>query len=537
VRIVAAFSLLALVACFLSAPPEAKATTFSPTANVSLANPAAGANSALTATLTLNSPDAMFQNLTLFVPPEFVLNTGNLVPDGAVVGEMSADVTLGLINSACNTGIPVQWDLLDASTNINDTVSFEDTDGDFNDDYADDADGDGLLDGITKYPEPLTRILPGVTPRQRIAGLTPIAGIPYLLSILILEPGTPLPGYTPAASLGYPAVVVINDEGDPESVPEPGAVTDTCTTLELQADLYGVTQNNPDTTANESGVVYRTNPSSSGVYPFAMVMVSQPDADDDGHENRLDTCPFAQNAGSPRINANGDSDFDGLDAACDPNDVPNTGGTNSDQDSDGYLNRHDNCPIVSNGQDTTNQADADLDGIGDVCDTTPSVVSGHMHTACLVDEVTVGAGGPAPPPPVLPCGDTDLDGDGVPDSGDNCPTVSNAAGQAADSDGDMAGDACDGQGSGNVDCSADPNAVSAVDSLKILRFNASLSVTQNEPCLDIGFSRLLTPPANWMMGDGDCSGGVSSVDALKILRANAGLSVTYVGAGCPQVKP
>jgi hypothetical protein len=79
----------------------------------------------------------------------------------------------------------------------------------------------------------------------------------------------------------------------------------------------------------------------------------------------------------------------------------------------------------------------------------------------------------------------DGDGDGLGADEDNCPTVNNSAPQM-DTDGDMAGDECDDPGSGNVDCSAPPNGVSSVDALEVLRHNASLSVTQNEPCLDIG---------------------------------------------------
>jgi hypothetical protein len=104
-------------------------------------------------------------------------------------------------------------------------------------------------------------------------------------------------------------------------------------------------------------------------------------------------------------------------------------------------------------------------------------------------------------------------------------------------DGDIAGDACDGPGSGNVDCTDSPNAVNAIDALKVLRFSASLSAAQEEPCLDIGLPRLLKPPLDWKLGDVDCDGNVNAIDALKILRANAGLSVLYIGAGCPEVKP
>jgi hypothetical protein len=126
----------------------------------------------------------------------------------------------------------------------------------------------------------------------------------------------------------------------------------------------------------------------------------------------------------------------------------------------------------------------------------------------------------------------DLDGDGELDPFDPCPTSADHT----DSDGDLKPDACDGPGSGNVDCSPPPNGVTAVDALKVLRHSAGLSVLQNEPCLNIGQPRALTPPFDWKVGDVDCSGVVNSVDALKILRAVAGLSVVKP-VECPEVKP
>jgi hypothetical protein len=130
----------------------------------------------------------------------------------------------------------------------------------------------------------------------------------------------------------------------------------------------------------------------------------------------------------------------------------------------------------------------------------------------------------------------DTDGDGVLNSSDNCPAVPNPTGQTDDADGDRAGDACDAPGTGNVDCSGPVGGVSSVDALKVLRHSAGLSVTQSEPCLNVGQPRALPPPDDRLMGDVNCSGIVNSVDALLILRANAGLAVA-LPVGCPEVKP
>ncbi|MEM9255142.1 MAG: thrombospondin type 3 repeat-containing protein [Pseudomonadota bacterium] len=72
-----------------------------------------------------------------------------------------------------------------------------------------------------------------------------------------------------------------------------------------------------------------------------------------------------------------------------------------DRDEDGHLDGVDNCPSIANGD----QADADVDGIGDACDTIE-----------------------------------DSDRDGVPDATDNCFLIPNPGQE--DSDGDGIGDAC-----------------------------------------------------------------------------------------------
>jgi len=82
---------------------------------------------------------------------------------------------------------------------------------------------------------------------------------------------------------------------------------------------------------------------------------------------------------------------------------------------------------------------------------------------------------------------------------------------------------------GNVDCGG---GINSVDALKLLRHNASLSVTQTDPCPDIETEMHGSGHAQ---GDVDCSGGgdpVNAVDALKLLRHNASLSVAQA-PGCP----
>jgi hypothetical protein len=86
----------------------------------------------------------------------------------------------------------------------------------------------------------------------------------------------------------------------------------------------------------------------------------------------------------------------------------------------------------------------------------------------------------------------------------------------------------DGSCNGDVDCSL---TINSVDALKLLRSNAALSVTQTEPCDDIGSD--IGPR---LQGDVDCNGTVNSVDSLRILRAVAALSVS-LNPGCQVMQP
>ena len=133
------------------------------------------------------------------------------------------------------------------------------------------------------------------------------------------------------------------------------------------------------------------------------------DSDSDGVADGSDNCPQDANGNQA------DADSDGVGDVCDstPNGTTQSEGEGggADADEDGILDNVDNCINDAN----TDQADADADGIGDVCDPEPTGV--------------------------------DTDSDGVVDAEDNCPSNSNA--NQADADSDGIGDVCDGTPNGD----------------------------------------------------------------------------------------
>ena len=350
----------------------ANAIPFSPTISVTVADPTAGANSDFMQVYDIPAGDALFAYQTTLIPAEFGVQKDADVPNGAIVGRLVSTSTLGLLNQKCGTALPTAFDLMDASTDPSDTVVYADQ-------FAD-MDGNTLVDGADKYPEFLTRMFPGLTPRARMFATANVGGSPVSLNFVIFEPGVTLPGFGALdAAQGYPSASIVNDNGDPGRVPAPNPITDFCAPLHSETTTFGLSKDNPETAADEAGSIVSTNPAAAGTYVFRSMSINMPDADDDNIQNDNDTCPYDQDTDV-------DADGDGLDDVCDPDPADAALG---DADGDGYLNRGDVCPLKAD----VDQADADADFIGDACDNNPNTVDGTEATveADATVEITGGA--------------------------------------------------------------------------------------------------------------------------------------------------
>ena len=378
----------------VSGVDRSEAGTFEPTLRVSVDNPEPEQSSNTTVDFGVPAGDVNFAAVVAFVPKDWGVVRGKDIPIGTIVGELSSTATLGLINSACNTALPVEFTFFNSSLDVNDTISFYDEDDNQTPDFYEDKDKNDVPDGAERYPDFIKRVLDDkdgnpLQPIRRSAGVTVVAGTAVLLQFLLFEPGTVIDEALPSdPALGYPSVTLLQNAGDPDVVPAPGPITDFCSPLVSSNVAYGQTE--------DGSMKLQVNPK-DGTYQFTVASLGLRDADGDGYENNFDTCSLVANEGDPRVPNSGDSDGDGLDAACDPDDDD----TNSDEDLDGYLNRGDNCPLKANGQpiepdaptaDETNQEDKDLDFIGDVCDPNPDTANGELIFKQITQDVKIGTG-------------------------------------------------------------------------------------------------------------------------------------------------
>ncbi|MDO8614948.1 MAG: thrombospondin type 3 repeat-containing protein [Dehalococcoidia bacterium] len=437
--------LVAAVMVFARADQTFAATTFNPTgsacpddettATACDGTTAAGATSGITTEFNLPKGDVNFSGTINFTPPGWTIATDGEITDGALVATLEAGATLGLLGGACNGQLTPSFSMMDATTSAASTVTF--TDG------FKDADGDGVADAVTKYPDFLARTFAGLTPRARMYGQALVSGVDVSLNFLIFEPGTTIRNIQTDPKLGYPSVTVLQNIGDPDVQPAASAITDFCSPLTSKTTVYGTTQDNTKTPANEGGKLYRKNPAADGTYTYVTWASGLRDADGDGLENGLDTCPFNPDIWDPRVGSfesaqPGDSDGDRIPDNCDSS--PNDPYPQIDLDQDRYLNTGDNCPQLPNGIDSEgtiigsgNQKDSDSDSIGDACDLAgaggigkgPTVADGDVLAICGSQAIQIGAGGNADAQVLnrLPCGAGVADGGGGTTGASPTPTL------------------------------------------------------------------------------------------------------------------
>jgi len=505
--------------------------TFNPTLEVTIADPAGGVSSNLTIDFNLPAGDVNFAGLVAFIPAEWQITPGEEIPIGAVVGELTAQATLGLINGACNNALPVEFIMLNSSIDPSDTVDFLDSDDNGTEDYLEDVDDSGLPDGFEKYPTFITRVLddePGdkvgqpLTPISRTAGITIVAGVNVLLQFLVFEPGTFINENIPNdEELGFPTVSLLQNIGDPESDPVPSAITDFCTPLTTKNITFGISKDNGCTAAvsedeldplcDVTGVVLndcddsRDNDGDQTVNDGCPTVGDQgetaceDDADDDGDGWVNDGCPSIVRVEAPpgsgefKIEPGSEEDAEdstptepderGLVLSANPAEGTYTFTTivagQRDNDGDGFENALDVCPFAVNEGDPRVQGDGDSDGDG-------------LDAACDPNDQLI---------------NSDEDLDGFLNRQDNCPLVANGEEQdnQRDTDNDSIGDACD----------PDPDDADAQGEIVIVAVSSDVRIGPGEPGTDTG-------------GDGEDDDGGGSALIIIIIVV---IAVVVVGGG------
>ncbi len=408
-------------------------------------NLATGAAADNTNFLTYPSGDLNFSNVVTLAPGTVSINAGTPAAVGTKIGGLHSDTTLGLLNGACSSLVPVNFVFYNvalpdhpldprstggspeagfadangtgASTNIafpqpqgtNDRFAFWHVGAQSTGIPADavtytGSQASGTNIAIHNYPSYLLDIfdpdwVPGVSdgpakpllPKAVYGGISSVTGTAVPLFFAQFSAGglstMPAPLGLLTMAMGQPSVSVLNDPS--ASVASTSSITDFCTPLAITTTLLG--------TSVTGGNVRATNPGAAATIYTQQYNASLRDLDQDGIENALDTCPTIPDAShDPRNPANpSDTDADGIGNSCDT--IVNPGVP--DQDGDTFQNRQDNCPLTAN----VTQAEAEIavgqadngpriDEIGDACDTGSSTFfqNGLMNTVTL--SPTIGNG-------------------------------------------------------------------------------------------------------------------------------------------------
>jgi hypothetical protein len=309
--------------------------------------------------------DSNFQAVTGFLPAPMFIRPGNEYPVGALSGALSADSSLGLLGNPCNLAIQINFTLMNASTNIDNTIfagGVGQPDPMFS--LAFDGNGNGVPDGADLYPSFLRSAfdvdhtfgpdgipntsatptsddvngpIPPLQPIARLFAATKVFGGWVSLNFLVFQPGATVlgPDRTPVQlnpALGYPAVAVLQD---PTVPPSPAPVSDFCSALRVRYVTFGTTHDNPCTGVGDTPSTRGNCPSEifAGIlensgYPL-LPCEGQNSVDEDADGKVNDACP--------QVNALSESG-----AQCDDN------LSNEPNGEDSSIN--DGCPAVGFGE-------------------------------------------------------------------------------------------------------------------------------------------------------------------------------------------
>lgn len=164
-------------------------------------------------------------------------------------------------------------------------------------------------------------------------------------------------------------------------------------------------------------------------YHSTTELIFDDDLDGDGANNLIDNCPCVSNPDQS------DLDNDGIGDLCD-NCPRGFNPLQEDFDGDGIGDGCDNCPYSFNPA----QTDSDHDGVGDSCDNCPMAYNPYQldfDGDSLGNECDPDIDGDS----ILNAMDADMDADGVDNDYDNCPMTYNPG--QGDTDDDGIGDICD----------------------------------------------------------------------------------------------